>query len=600
MVAQEALRCVEINMRPIGRMTIIVLALVTVTVACAPPSMPQQGGRAAAPASAPGEAADSAPGGAADSASSASSAPKRIALAVLREQDLRPTGTGPQRITHPLIHQGLTGRAINRERAARLAEQVATLENGLWKLLPDGRMETTWKLRQGARWHDGTALTTDDLVFSLQVGRDREMTGFSSEAYAAVEGVTAADASTLTITWKEPYIDVNTVLGGEYQGGVLPKHLLEEAYLRDKASFLDLGYWSSEFVGAGPYRVREFTPSIGMQLEAFDHYVLGRPKIDHIEVKYIPDANTLSANMLAGTVDVVQDVGSMDLALQLRDQWRSGRVIFNYGSDLWVHLVTQFVDPHPAIIGNVQFRRAMAHAINRQEMADTLIAGLSPVAHTFLSPNQPQYREIEATVRRYEYDPRRTTELLEGLGYRKGTDGVYRDQANQRLEIEVRSPPEDGTAKAAATIADYWQRVGVDATTLRPSAAQFRDQEWVSTLPGYSSFGGVNDVNSLKFMHSSYVRLPSNNFRVPGAGNRYRYMNAEFDALQETFFRTVQVSERIQLLGEIIRHHAEVVAPLGLYYNPRAGGAAHRVTNVGDEWPSVYMAWNAHEWDVSE
>jgi ABC-type transport system substrate-binding protein len=297
-------------------------------------------------------------------------------------------------------------------------------------------------------------------------------------------------------------------------------------------------------------------------------------------------------------VDVVQDIGSMDLALQLRDQWRSGRVIFNFGSDLWVHLVTQFIDPHPAVIGDVQFRRAMAHGINRPEMAETLMAGQSPVAHTFLSPNQPQYREIEATVRRYEYDPRRATELLEGLGYRKAADGFYRDQANQRLELEVRSPPEEETSKAAATIADYWRRLGVEATTLRPSAAQFADQQWVSTLPAYSTFGGVNDVNSLRFMHSSHVRLPSNNFRVPGAGNRYRYMNAEFDALLEAYFRTVPLSERIQVLGEIIRHHADAVAPLGLYYNPRPGGAAHRVTNVGDEWPAVYMVWNAHEWDL--
>ena len=89
-----------------------------------------------------------------------------------------------------------------------------------------------------------------------------------------------------------------------------------------------------------------------MRLEAYADYVLGRPKIDLIEVKLITDANTLSANLLAGTVDVVQDIGSMDLALQLRDQWRTGRVIFNFGSDLWVHLVTQFVDPRPAEAGD--------------------------------------------------------------------------------------------------------------------------------------------------------------------------------------------------------------------------------------------------------
>jgi peptide/nickel transport system substrate-binding protein len=369
---------------------------------------------------------------------------------------------------------------------------------------------------------------------------------------------------------------------------------------RDKASFLDLPYWTSDFVRAGPYRVAEVMPGIGMRLEAFDHYVLGRPKIDTIDVKLIPDANTLSANLLAGTVDAVQDIGSMDPALQLRDQWRSGRVIFNFGSDLWVHLVTQFVESRPAIIGNVQFRRAMAHAIDRQEMADTLIAGQSPVAHTFLSPNQPQYREIEASARRYEYDPRQAATLLEGLGYRRGPDGVLRDQGGQRIEVEVRSPPEEETSKAAATIADYWERIGVDATPLRPSQPQFADQEWVATLPAYSTFGGVNDMASLRLMHSSQARMPSNNFRVPGAGNRYRYMNPEYDALLDSYYRTVPLTERNRILGEIVRHQTEVVMPLGLYYNPRPGASASRLMNVGDEWPAVYMVWNAHEWDLGE
>src|SRR3954471_2923388 len=157
-------------MRPAARIAVIALALATVAVGCTPPSTTRDGN----------SPAGSTPG--------ARSGPKVIAMAVLREQDLRPTGTGPQRLGRRLIHQGPAGRATNGERAARLAEQVASLENGLWKLLPDGRMETTWKLRQGARWHDGAPLTTDDLLFSLQVGRDHEMTAFGSEAYPAVDG----------------------------------------------------------------------------------------------------------------------------------------------------------------------------------------------------------------------------------------------------------------------------------------------------------------------------------------------------------------------------------------------------------------------------
>src|SRR5207249_10538493 len=56
-----------------------------------------------------------------------------------------------------------------------LAKEIPSLENGLWKLLPDGRMQTTWNLRPEATWHDGSPFTSDDLAFTLQISRDREM-----------------------------------------------------------------------------------------------------------------------------------------------------------------------------------------------------------------------------------------------------------------------------------------------------------------------------------------------------------------------------------------------------------------------------------------
>ena len=70
-------------------------------------------------------------------------------------------------------------------------------------------------------------------------------------------------------------------------------------------------------------------------------------------------------------------------------------------------------------------------------------------------------------------------------------------------------------------------------------------------------------------------------------------------AMASRTFTRVPLPERIQVLGQIIRHQADAVAPLGLYYNPRPGASANRLLNVGDEWPAVYIVWNAHEWDVS-
>ncbi|MBM2812048.1 MAG: hypothetical protein HW416_2807 [Chloroflexi bacterium] len=298
-----------------------------------------------------------------DATSGAQAPLKHITIGVSNQPDTRPSTAQRARIIQPLVQSGLTVRDGQSARHPVLAETVPSLENGFWKLLPDGRMETSWKIREGAQWHDGTPLSTDDLIFSLEVGQDKEMSAFNTPAYRSIENVTALDARTLVVAWKESSIDADALFeGAPGYSGLLPRHLLEEAYRTDKASLLDLPYWTQDYVGTGPYQVRQWDPGIGVTLDATSRYVLGRPKIDSIEVKLIPDANTLSANLLAGTVDITANLGSIDLGVQMRDQWRDGAVSFNLGSGAWVAMYPQFIDPRPTIVADVRFRKALAYA----------------------------------------------------------------------------------------------------------------------------------------------------------------------------------------------------------------------------------------------
>jgi peptide/nickel transport system substrate-binding protein len=68
-----------------------------------------------------------------------------------------------------LVNSGLTVQGARGPLEPRLAEAVPTTDNGMWRVFPDGRMETTWKLRPNIRWHDGVPLTADDLVFTTTV-----------------------------------------------------------------------------------------------------------------------------------------------------------------------------------------------------------------------------------------------------------------------------------------------------------------------------------------------------------------------------------------------------------------------------------------------
>ena len=131
--------------------------------------------------------------------------------------------------------------------------------------------------------------------------RDKELPILNDFAYELIEGVEAPDARSVLVRWRQPYIEADTLFS--YVRGVpLPAHLLDKAYREDRPGFTAHPYFSTEFVGTGPFKLREWQQSSHLVLEASDSYVLGRPKIDEIEVRFILDANTLVANVLAGAV----------------------------------------------------------------------------------------------------------------------------------------------------------------------------------------------------------------------------------------------------------------------------------------------------------
>jgi ABC-type transport system substrate-binding protein len=189
-------------------------------------------------------------------------------------------------------------------------------------------------------------------------------------------------------------------------------------------------------------------------------------------------------------------------------------------------------------------------------MADTLGGGIAPVAHSLMAPDQPQYREIEAQLPRYDYDPRRAAQLIESLGYGRGADGAFRDQTGQQFQVEIRSVATDSAANAAAAVADSWQRVGIGASAVRMTPRLAQDPEAQAAFPGFFIVPRPKDVNGLQTLHSSRAQLPENGFQAPAA-NWSRYMNPEMDGLIDAYFRTIPMPERISVLGRIIRHVAE-------------------------------------------
>ncbi len=564
------------------------IALALVVAACAPPQPARETGSSSA-------------GG------QPTTAPKRITAVIMGEPPtlsvkINSAGAGGifpgADAVEELVSAGLTHLDHSNVLHPQLAEAVPTVENGLWKVLPDGRMETTWKLHPNARWHDGTPVTTEDLLFTVRLVQDRELATFSHPGFESVGSVDAPDARTITVTWKRPYIQANTMFTSIFPSFALPlpKHLLEPTYLNDRAAFLDLPFWNQGFVGSGPYRLKEWGAGSHLMLEANDAYTLGKPKVDTLEIKFIPDSSTLAANLLAGTVELTLGrTLSLEQALQVRDQWGDrGAMAIRVTS--WVVLYPQFISPNPAVVSNVQFRRALLHAIDRQEMVDAILAGIPPVADSYVSPRAPEYPDIQDKITRYPYDPQRAMQMIEGLGYTRGTDGTFRDASGQPLALELRTTGDlDLHRKAILAVTDYWQRVGVAVDPVIVPIQRQRDREYRSQFPAFELLQQGNDLGSLVVLHGRGTPLAENNWN---GRNKARYRNPEFDALIDQFFVTIDRKERMQVLGQIVSHSTDQLNVMGLFYQAAPTMVGSRLVNIGEYGERATPAWNAHEWNV--
>jgi len=489
-----------------------------------------------------------------------------------------------------MISAGLTEADPDGLRLPFLAEAVPSLANGLWKLFADGTMDTTWTIRPGAAWHDGAPFTTDDLVFTLQLVRDPQLIEFNNPSFRLISGVDVIDARTITVHWSGPFINADAIFSRGL-ASPLPRHVVESLYQQDKAGYHDWAYWTSKFVGTGAFRVKEFVQSDHMTLQANDAYVLGRPKIDEIEVKFIRDSNTRVANVLAGAVELTigRDV-PLDQAVEARGQWTGGKPETYAGS--WMGIHPQLVNASPAVVGNVQFRQALLHAIDRQAMVETILHGMSSIPHAWLAPAEGEYWDIHDRVPHYEYDPRKSEQLIADLGYAK-RDGFFTQADGRRLTVEIRTTGDNAShIKAIYPIADYWQRIGVATEPVVIPVQRQQDAEYRATYPGFQVLRGSGGTGGMAAVLSTRAGLPENNFRA--SGNYSRLMDPAYDALFERYTQTIPAAERKQLVEQAMRFFAEQQIKMGIFYDVAVVLVSNRISNVVPR----RVSWNSHEWDL--
>lgn len=505
-------------------------------------------------------------------------APKKIiTLATQLEppqfiQALRVGGQGGGNAeVEPFVHDNFVRSTQYETYAPELVEDLPSLDKGTWRVNLDGSMDLTWRLRPNIKWHDGRSLSTEDLLFTFQVHKDPDIPHSDSNSTARLrESANSPDARTFVMHWNAPYAAAFRT----GPGGILPKHILEEAYQGDKASFVNNPFFTSAFVGIGPYRLVKWELGSHIELGRFDDYYVGRPNLDTIYVRFAKDGNVLIANILAGTADIVISGSSnsidLDAASDVKKKWEgTGNQVMTLNTGRLIVAEMQwrpeFVKPKDAVSTSVALRRGLYHGFDRQALADVMSAGLAPAADSYFPPDHALRKELEPYIPKFPFDQRRAVELFGEAGWTRGADGVLARNSNgEKFEQEIWAREGAGNDKMISVIADYWKQVGAYTTIYIIPAAQRGNAELEATRSGFLIVNpGGNNPYEIDRLHTKNIPSAANRW----ASNNYGgYSNPKADALVDKFHATLDPREQLPIQQQLVQELTGDVAWMPLYW----------------------------------
>lgn len=465
-------------------------------------------------------------------------------------------------------HDGLTSTRADGVVEGRLAAEVPALETGTWRLNPDGSMDVTWKLRPNVKWHDGTPFTSADMLFTYTLYKDPELPTLFAGQLRMMESATAPDPLTYAVHWSQTYVYAHRQPALE----PMPKHLLEEPYLRgDRAFLTTTSRLTTEFVGLGPYRLSRWEPGAFMEYERYDDYYRGRPPLDKVALQFVKDPNTLIANLLAGGVEAGSH-NSIDLAagLEVKQRWEgSGNRVDIEPTGMTIMIQMQMRPEYRRLqnaFANRVVRQGMYHAVDRASLAEIMQSGLAPVADSWLPPDLALRREVESAIPQYPYDVARAQRLLADAGWTRGPDGVLTHTSGERFQIELWAKAKYSD-KPIAVIADSWKAMGVQSSLHAIPAARDGDREYEVTYPDaiFTNPPSPQFYEDYR-LHGGNIAGPENRWT---GRNQPGYSNPRFDALLDRLQATIDRAEQVNLNRQLLQEAFTDVAVMPLYWEVR-------------------------------
>ncbi|GAA2359185.1 ABC transporter substrate-binding protein [Saccharopolyspora halophila] len=299
-----------------------------------------------------------------------------------------------------------------------------------WESSPDKRT-WTFHIRPDVQWSDGQPVTAHDAAYTFnRMMRDPAAATANGNFVENFETVTAPDDSTLVIRTRTPQATMLAI-----DAPIVPEHVWSE--VDDVANFAND---RMPVVGGGPFTITGHRPEQDVTLTANQDYWRGAPEIDRLQFIQFKNSDAAVQALRKGDIDVVQKLtpaqfdalaGEENIE-QVKGQGRRFfELILNPGA---ANSENQPIGTgHPAL-QDVQVRRAIDHAIDREALVDRVLGGYGQLGGGYLPPIFDDYHWTPPDPRRF--DPAQANRMLDEAGYQRGQDGIRRTPQGEPLNFD--------------------------------------------------------------------------------------------------------------------------------------------------------------------
>lgn len=466
-----------------------------------------------------------------------------------------------------------------------LVKEMPTTDNG--GISADGTT-ITLKLRDDIKWSDGTPITSADFKFTYDMYTNGKNAVSTTYPYDEVASFETPDATTVIMTFNEPFAPWMGLLWK----GILPQHTLQAVF--DADGTLDAAAWNKNpDVSCGPFVFQEWESGSFARFVANDAYWLGRPKLDEIFIRFVPDDAAQIEALKNGDGDLgtfftYEDVAGLEAAgitvLKVYSGYNEG-IYFNLGEN-----------GHPAL-KELDVRRAIALAMDRFTLNEDLNLGLTIPAVTDWD-NTPW---VDPSLQPWPYDPEQAKSLLDGAGWVDSNGDGVRDKDGVELVLKYGTTTRQIRVDTQAVFQQQLADVGIQVDLLNYDS----DVYFGGFAEGGPAATGELDI----FQYSSTPNYPDPDVaewkcdQIPTAenpdGTNWQAVCDEtLDGLFTRQSSEVDFAARQQTFYEITKHIYENIYWLGVWQDPDLWGISSKIT--GAKISGATPFYNVMEWELSE